>query len=184
MEYIDDCLRQFSGGDLLLIQNEVSNVSYAIQQAKKRDLLVAFNPSPITPEIETYPLEQIDYLLVNEIEGAYLAGKNTNDPEVLLDELAAKFPTTTLVLTLGDAGVAVHANGHRYYRKAYTVPVVDTTAAGDTFSGYFLAGIAQNLPMEKNLERAVIASAIAVSRKGASTSIPTLSEVERLEKHN
>ena len=60
----------------------------------------------------------------------------------------------------------------------YDVPVVDTTAAGDTFTGYFLAGVTDGLPVEQILELASKASSLAVSRKGASDSIPARAEVE------
>lgn len=176
--YIDQVLERFEAEDLLLLQNEVSNVDYAIRQAKKQGLRVAFNPSPITPSITTYPLELVDYLIVNEIEGDYLAGQNAEEPERLLDLLAARFPTATLVLTLGGAGAMVRVGAEQYHHGSYKVKVVDTTGAGDTFCGYFLAGVAGGLPTERCLEQANMAAALAVSCKGAANSIPVWRDVE------
>ncbi|CAN4041174.1 Anaerobic benzoate catabolism transcriptional regulator, partial [Dysosmobacter welbionis] len=72
----------------------------------------------------------------NEVEGAFLAG--TEAPEAILDTLAARYPETTVVLTLGEQGAAAARGGWRAWGPARKTAVVDTTAAGDTFTGYFL----------------------------------------------
>jgi ribokinase len=69
-------------------------------------------------------------------------------------------------------------NGKRTYREAFKVKAVDTTAAGDTFTGYFAAGLSAGLPTEEILKRATAASAITVSRMGAAPSVPTKEEVD------
>lgn len=84
-----------------------------------------------------------------------------------------------VVLTLGERGSTVLDCGERYVQSAFRVNAVDTTAAGDTFTGYYLAGLSRGEPMDVILRRAAAASAIAVSRKGASISIPYAQDVEK-----
>ena len=64
-------------------------------------------------------------------------------------------------------------------QPAYKVEAVDTTAAGDTFIGYFISGLVRGLDMEETLKLASRASSITVTRKGSSSSIPTREEVEK-----
>ncbi len=176
-EYIDRVLSGFSRGDLLLIQNEVSHVAYAIEQAKGRGMLVAFNASPIDRALPEYPLEKVDYLLINETEGQMLAGADPCDDLTILRRLGERFPHTAVVLTLGGDGVRYRDGSQTVRLEANRVEVVDTTAAGDTFTGYFLASLAQALPVEEVLRRANAAGALAVGKKGAASSIPKIGEV-------
>lgn len=178
-EYIQQVLSGFTAGDLLLLQNEISNVDYAIREGKKRGLKIALNASPIDEKMMDYPLELVDYFLVNEIEGAYLSGMDdaSNKLEVL-GKLSEKFPDASIVLTVGEDGVLYKSGDEILTHGIYRVKAVDTTAAGDTFCGFFLAGISRGEKPEVCLEQASMASAIAVSRMGASASIPTRAEVD------
>ncbi len=85
------------------------------------------------------------------------------------------------MLTLGVNGAWAMDRGQRFFQPAFEVQAVDTTAAGDTFTGFFLAGIGGGMPIPDALRRAAFASSIAVSRKGAADSIPTAEEVSRAE---
>ena len=94
-----------------------------------------------------------------------------------------KYPKSHIVLTLGKRGVLYKDANQSASHGIFDVPVVDTTAAGDTFTGYYIAGLLEGLPVEKTLRLASMASSIAVSREGAAPSIPTRDEVEEaLEK--
>lgn len=177
-DYICQVLSRFEEGDVLLMQNETSNVPFAMKEAKARGLKVAFNASPITPELLEYPLDLVDYFIINEVEGKALCGVESDEFEQILAGLVKRFPNAALVLTLGEQGVLYQDKDQRASHGIYKVKAVDTTAAGDTFCGYFLAGLCKGLPMEEILRTASMASAIAVSRHGASTSIPTWDEVQ------
>lgn len=142
---------------------------------------IAFNASPITRELIEYPLELVDYFIINEVEGRALAGVASEEYDRILEGLAEQFPNAAIVLTVGEKGVLYYNHGKRLSHGIYAVKAVDTTAAGDTFCGYFLAGLTKGLPMEDILKYASMASAIAVSRQGASTSIPTWEEVIHFE---
>lgn len=177
--YIDEVLSHFSAGDVLLVQNETNNVPYAIREAKARGMKVAFNASPISEELLHYPLELVDYYLINEVEGKALAGEEAKGNEEILAALKKRFPNAAIVLTVGKDGVLYQYGDERASHGIYDVPVADTTAAGDTFCGFFLASTAKGLTAAEALRMASLASSLAVSKKGAANSIPTWSEVER-----
>ncbi len=173
---IDCALESFGSGDLLLLQNETSNTAYAMQAAKKKGMLVAFNASPVTPEMMDYPLSLVDYFLINETEGQVLSGTQSTADEDILDAMARRYDAA-IVFTVGSRGAYYQKGNDRFYCRACEVPVVDTTAAGDTFCGYFLAGIAQGISAQQALSCAGAAGGLAVSKKGASDSIPEKGEV-------
>ena len=175
--YIDGVLEHFAPGDLLLVQNETNNVAYAMRQAKQRGMKIAFNASPISEALLGYPLELVDYYLINEVEGKALAGGEESGNEEILAGLKARFPEAAIVLTVGKDGVLYQYKDERAGHGIYDVPVADTTAAGDTFCGYFLACVAKGLPAAEGLRMASLASSRAVSQKGAANSIPTWDEV-------
>ena len=176
--YIDGVLEHFGAGDFLILQNEINEVPYIMEQAHGRGMTVVFNPSPITSTLcQEYPLEFVDYFILNEIEGAALSGGGASNQEIL-EGLHQRFPHAAIVLTVGEQGVLYAHGKQRLSRGIYSVPVVDTTAAGDTFCGYFVASMAQGLSVEEGLRRASAASAMAVSVMGAAPSIPTQSQVQ------
>lgn len=172
---IDRVISRFETGDCLLLQNEISGTAELIVRAKARGMQVALNPSPITPALLGYPLDKVDWLILNEIEGGELTGER--DPGRMLDALIARFPRCRVVLTLGEQG-AVYADAQRRVSQAAVrTQAVDTTAAGDTFTGYFLSGALGGQEISRALYQAAVAAAIAVSRPGAGRSIPCREEV-------
>lgn len=178
-DYIDTMLSMGHENDIILLQNETNAVDTIIKKSSNMGYQVAFNPSPVPKQIDRLPLDSVRYLILNELEGAILAGlpDHFTDGEGILDALNLRFPGAVIVLTLGTDGVLCHMDGQRYRHECYQVDAIDTTAAGDTFCGYFLSGIGNGLPVLECLKRASAASAIAVSRKGAAPSIPTNEEV-------
>lgn len=173
---VDTVLADFGAGDLIVLQNEITNVAYILRQASEKGMIVALNPSPCDEKIGTYDMSYVNYLLVNEVEGSLIAG--CEDPGTILDKLHGDYPHMNVVLTLGSRGaVYCGADGVRHSCGIYRTGAVDTTAAGDTFTGYFLAEITGSGNAEAALQQASIASGISVSRKGASPSIPSCQEV-------
>ena len=136
---------------------------------------MAFNPSPITPELLDYPLDCVDILILNEIEGAALSGEN--DPARIPAAMRARYPRARVMLTLGGDGCVYEDDTQTVRQGIFPVTAVDTTAAGDTFCGYFLAWLAQGEPVAQALRAASAAAALAVSRPGAAPSIPQREEV-------
>lgn len=177
IDSINYVLSHFEKGDFLVLQYEINNIDYIISEALKKEMVIFFNPSPYKTSIQLLPLEKIDYILVNEIEASEITSYTGTAVNELIVALKKQFSTTKLVLTLGQDGV-VFIDGHTTVAHGiYEVPVVDTTAAGDTFTGYFIAGIALGYSIEETLRVSSIASALTVSREGASPAIPYMDEV-------
>ena len=176
--YVDTVLRSFGAGDLLLLQNEVNLVDRIIDAAYARGMRVILNPSPFNEAIGHCNLNHVSLFLVNEVEGAQISGIPASQPELILDWFAQHHPQAEVVLTLGAEGAWYAGRGERHFCPARKVKAVDTTAAGDTFTGFFLEGWMNGRPIEECMARATKAAAIAVSRKGAAPSIPLASELE------
>ena len=141
--------------------------------------LQSLNPSPLTDELLNGPLDKVTYFILNEVEGEDMTGES--DPDKICDALMSKYPGCKVVLTLGKRGVVYNDGTTKEFHGTFKVDAVDTTAAGDTFTGYFLACILEGLRVDVALQKASKASAIAVTRKGASPSIPTREEVDSTE---
>jgi len=162
--------------DTILTQNETSGVPFLLTEARRRGIPVAFNPAPMGPEVRGYPLEAVGLLAVNQTEAEALVGQPGTAAE-LLEALASRYPSAAVVLTLGGDGVIYQSAEGRVQVAGRRVKVVDTTAAGDTFLGYFLAARQRGWGVRRALETANQAAAITVTRPGAASSIPLWNEV-------
>ena len=178
-EDIDRVLEGFGPGDAVIMQNELYNSPLMMRKAAARGLCVIFNPSRVNDALADYPLESVSWFLLNEIEGEALTGES--EPQAILARMKEKYPSASVVLTLGAEGAYCMHEGQTLYQPAFRVKAVDTTAAGDTFTGYFVSGLAQGMPMERIMKRAARASSIAVGRMGAADSIPLAAEVDAAE---
>lgn len=174
--FVDRVLEHFSPGDVVLLQNETSCVGYIMDRAAALGMRIALNAAPANEKLNGLPLEKLSWLLVNEVEGAFLAG--TEDPEEIARVLTARYPHTMVVLTLGVQGSLAALGEERVRMPARTVKAVDTTAAGDTFTGYFLRGVLDGRSLEESLGLAAAASALAVTRVGAADAVPAYDEAE------
>ena len=177
-EQVDETLAFFEAGDYIILQNEINELKYIIEQAHSKGMKIVLNPSPMNEIINQLPLDFVDYFLLNEIEAGQVLGKTIENPDEIIAELAATFPNAKVVLTLGSDGSVFYDGTQTIRQGIYKVKAVDTTAAGDTFTGFFIAGVASGREVKESMDMAARASAIAVSRPGAGVSIPTLNEVE------
>lgn len=174
-EFVDDVLSHFEKGDILLLQNEVNMLPYIIDKAYEKGMKIALNPSPYDEKLSACDLKKISVFLLNEIEGGQVTG--LSDPEEILDKLLELYPDAQIVLTLGKDGAVYADKNNRYSQPIFKVKAVDTTAAGDTFTGYFLAGLMSGMEIPDILKMSAKASSIAVTRPGAVGSIPYRDEV-------
>ncbi|KAJ3020585.1 UNVERIFIED_CONTAM: hypothetical protein HDU68_010109 [Siphonaria sp. JEL0065] len=203
--HIDNALSKFKQGDHLLIQNEINNVPDIITAAKDRGLKVVFNPAPCPANIAAYPLDCVDILILNKGEAEALFAALSNDPshsvETILSILMKVFTSLeAVIITLGENGASAiyrdmnvdeKSNGSELdvqFAQVFALrdcQVVDTTGAGDTFVGYFLASfvsLKEKLApdaFKKALEIAAVASGIACETNGAIPSIPQLDNVKK-----
>ncbi len=174
-EYIDDFLFDAEQGDILLLQNEINALDLIFEVAVEKGMQIAFNPSPINDNIKKLPLSQVDWWFCNEIEAEMLFG--SGDADEIKANFLNKYPNSNLILTLGKNGARFINNEMDIYQPIYEAQVVDTTAAGDTFTGYFLSSVIKDGDIKSALELASKASSITVSRMGASKSIPFIEEI-------
>ncbi len=179
--FINEVLSHFGAGDLLMLQNEINDPTAVARGAKARGLLIALNPSPFNDAVTEELLSYVDFLILNETEGTQITGKN--EEEEILTELRRWFPHMKIILTLGSRGSLYEDAEGRYTQSIFKVKAQDTTAAGDTFTGFFFSSLLGGKSPAEALRIASAASAIAVSRMGAAPSIPTVDEVENFLNH-
>lgn len=174
-EFVDEVLSAFDKGDIILLQNEINELDYIIDRAYEKGMMIILNPSPYDDKLKNCDMSKVSLFLVNEIEGYQITGER--EPERILAAVKEKYPSAKIVLTLGGDGSVYQDETGIYHQGIFKVKAVDTTAAGDTFTGYFISSIIDGMPVKEGLEMAAKASAIAVSRSGATASIPMKREV-------
>lgn len=180
-EQVDEVFKDFTNEDYLLIQNEINELSYIVEKAKEEGMKIILNPSPMNEKIMELPLDQIDYFILNEIEAMQILEMDKPeeiDGKYIASLLHERFKDATIVLTLGSEGSVCISDDEYVEQSIYKVKAIDTTAAGDTYTGYFIAGILNGKTIKESMDIASKASAIAVTRQGAAPSIPVLEEVE------
>ena len=174
-DFVDTVLDNFNTGDIILLQNEINNLDYIVKKAYQKGMCIILNPSPFNERISKINFSMLSYIVLNEVELSGISGCAKLEEGLLY--LKSKYPWLKVILTLGENG-SVFVNGNQEFRQAaFKVDVVDTTAAGDTFMGYFVAELSMGTEYSRILKIASAASAVTVSRKGAAPSIPNRSEV-------
>lgn len=173
--YVDEVLAAFGADDVLLLQNEVNQLPYIVDKAYEKGMQIALNPSPFNKKLDAVDMGKISIFLLNEVEGGQITG--LTDPDAIIGKLLELYPHAKIVLTLGKDGAVYADQNQKHFQPIFPVKAVDTTAAGDTFTGYFLAGLCEGMPIPEVLKMSTKASSIAVSREGAVPSIPLRAEV-------
>jgi ribokinase len=178
-EDITKALADASSKDWVLLQNETSGTAEVLAQAKAKGLKVAFNPAPMTQDIKSLNFAHIDLLIVNEVEAAELSEcAEMVDIEAFFH---THFAHAEVIITQGQQGAKLICkqadNTPDINVSAFVVDAVDTTAAGDTFIGYFIAHYQQHQQANAALRFACAASALAVTKAGAAQSIPQYADV-------
>lgn len=181
-EQVDEVLSHFQAGDFLVLQNEINELEYIVRKAHEKKMKIVLNPSPMNEKVTALPLDFVDYFMLNEVEAGQILGRAVQDGydgEALASALLARFPDAAVVLTLGGDGSVYMDRKKTIRQPVYKVKAVDTTAAGDTFTGFFIGGIMNGLTVNEAMDQASRAAAIAVTRQGAAPSIPLLEEVKQ-----
>lgn len=179
IEEIDATLAHFSPGDWIILQNEIVQLPYLINKAAEQGMHICLNPSPFSEELITLPYQAITLLVVNEVEASQLTGLSDDTPYAdMLEALIRKFPETQIVLTAGKDGAYYGYKAQREKGETISVPVVETTGAGDTFLGFFVASLMNGEDAASALRIACAAGSLAVSKRGATASIPSYTEVQ------
>lgn len=176
-DYCEAVLSELAPGDLVLMQYETSQVETMAKAAHEKGVKTAFNPSPFVKELKDFDYGLIDYLVLNEFEGQSITGLAS--AEDAAEELAGRVAEGgAVILTLGADG-AIFADKKSFEKiPAFKVEAVDTTGAGDTFTGYSLVALMHGTDPKAALKKAAAASALAVTKTGAAETIPENSAVE------
>ena len=177
--FIEQVISSFESGDMIILQNEINLLNVIIDKASAKEMQIVLNPSPYNDALDECDLAKVAYFILNEIEGNQMTGEK--EPDKILKAIHQKYPKAKIVLTLGSEGSMYFAEGKTYRQGIYKVKPVDTTAAGDTFTGFFISSIIKGFSPSESLAIAAKASAIAVTRHGALDSIPLLDEVKSTE---
>lgn len=173
----DAALARLEPGDWLMLQNEINDIALVLDAAAARNANVAFNVAPVDGSERTYDYGAVSLLIVNEVEAAALAG--VTEPAAAFDALKRKYPNMVIVLTLGkDGGICGGGQHEKTVYEAHRVDAVDETAAGDAFIGYFMAEWVRSQDLAAALADGSAAGALAVTKAGAATSIPSPAEVQ------
>lgn len=157
-------------GDWLVIQNETNLQRTAAQMGKKLGLQIAYAAAPFDADRVKAVLPSLDFLILNAVEAAQLEEATGNAP--------ADLPVRDVIVTRGADGADWYSAAGKQHFPAIKVDPVDTTGAGDTFTGYVLAGLDRGLPMAQAIGQATKAGALMVMRHGTADVIPDLSEVQ------
>ena len=177
-DYVDRVLSGFKEGDYIVLQNEISELPYIVENAHKIGMKIVLNPSPMDEKIRELNLDYVDYFLLNETEALKLSEIEEFDSKKCMKKLISIFENAGILITLGDKG-SIYSDGKiNVEQSVVKTEVVDTTAAGDTFTGYFVSGILAGKEMKTVIKEATVASSITVSRIGAAPSIPDMKEVK------
>lgn len=180
-DQVDTVFTHFESGDFLVLQNEINELSYIMEQAHRKGMKIVLNPSPMNEKIRCLPLKHVDYFLLNEVEAGQILEEDVTkgfDGETLAKKILQRFPGSAVVLTMGGDGSVYMDERETVVQPVCKVQAVDTTAAGDTFTGYFIGGVLRGGSVREAMNMASRAAAIAVTRRGAAPSIPFFDEVE------
>lgn len=180
--FIDKVLDNFDKDDILVLQNEISSMKYLIDKAYEKGMKIVLNPSPITDVVKEFDFNKIDLLLVNEIEAKNISNKNSIDESI--DYFISTYKNINLIVTVGSKGSIFVNKNERIKQEGIKVESVDSTGAGDTFTGFFVSYFYQGNSVRDSLKFASLASAISVTKSGASISIPSLCDVKEFERKN
>ncbi|MEL6570509.1 MAG: ribokinase [Pseudomonadota bacterium] len=170
---LQNALSEAQTGDWFVTQNETNLQRTGTGLAKKMGLKVAYAAAPFDAERVQAVLPHLDFLILNEVEAEQLRSAVGQGPETL--------GVKDVIVTLGADGADWYAGGTTTHVPAIAVDPVDTTGAGDTFTGYVLAGLDRGMPMEQALKMAGKAAALMVTRHGTADVIPDLLEVQQFQ---
>ena len=174
-DQISSALTGVSADDILVFQNETNQQAEAAKQAKDLGLRVAYAAAPFEAEAVQAVLPYLDILFLNEVEAEQLRQATGKAPQDL--------GVADVIVTLGAKG-ARHFDGRTgevLEVPALPVTPVDTTGAGDTFTGYVLSGLDLGLPMPQAMAQAARAGALMVMRHGTADVIPDQKEVQEAQ---
>jgi len=185
--YIDSHWDEIGLSSLILLQHEIplETCHYIIEKAHACSIPVLLNPAPFH-KIPTDILKKVDYLVLNEVElqGIVPAQVSSIEDVIRAGKAINQMGVEHVLITLGGDGAVLVTNEEVIHQPAFTVDAVDTTAAGDTFVGYFASAIINGCGLKQALVNSCGAAALAVTKVGAQSSIPCNEDTQRFVQKN
>lgn len=156
--------------DFCLLQNETSQVPYTAEHAKEKGLRVVYSAAPFDSDAAQEVLPFVDLLVVNEVEAEQLSAA--------IGVSASELPVSEILITRGSKGATYRAGDTKVEVPAFEVDPVDTTGAGDTYLGFFIAGLDAGMETKGAMTFAAAGAAVQVTQPGTADAIPNLAEVK------
>lgn len=179
-DYIDRNIQAINESDIVVLQLEtpIETIKYALKKAKELEKYTILNPAPAV-KLEDTIIANVDLLTPNETELEILSGieiKNEDDIKKAAKAMINK-GVKELIVTLGSKGSLYINKEDMIFKKSYKVEAIDTTAAGDSYTGALAVAFASNKSVEDAMDFASKVGALTVTKEGAQSSLPTLEDV-------
>ena len=177
---IDKCIEAIDESDIVVLQLEtpINTIKYALQKSKELGKYTILNPAPAV-KLEDSIIENVDLLTPNETELEILSGvkiESEDDIKKAANVLIEK-GVKELIVTLGSKGSLYINKDNTKLKKSYKVEAIDTTAAGDSYTGALAVAFAQDKDIDEAMDFASKVGALAVTKEGAQSSLPTMEDV-------
>ena len=180
-EDIDNNIEAIENSDIVVLQLEtpLNTIKYALNKAKELNKYTILNPAPAV-KLDDEIIKNVDLLTPNETELEIISGVSIETEEDIQKaaQIMIEKGVKELIVTLGSKGSLYINKEKSMFKKAYKVEAVDTTAAGDSYTGALAVALSQDNGIEDSMDFASKVGALSVLKEGAQSSLPTLEDVK------
>ena len=178
---IDNNIEAIKNSDIVVLQLEtpLNTIKYALNKAKELNKYTILNPAPAV-KLDDEIIKNVDLLTPNETELEIISGVSIETEEDIQKaaQIMIEKGVKELIVTLGSKGSLYINKEKSMFKKAYKVEAVDTTAAGDSYTGALAVALSQDKGIEDAMDFASKVGALSVLKEGAQSSLPTLEDVK------
>ena len=178
---IDNNIEAIKNSDIVVLQLEtpLNTIKYALNKAKELNKYTILNPAPAV-KLDDEIIKNVDLLTPNETELEIISGVSIETEEDIQKaaQIMIEKGVKELIVTLGSKGSLYINKEKSMFKKAYKDEAVDTTAAGDSYTGALAVALSQDKNIEDAMDFASKVGALSVLKEGAQSSLPTLEDVK------
>ena len=178
---IDNNIEAIKNSDIVVLQLEtpLNTIKYALNKAKELNKYTILNPAPAV-KLDDEIIKNVDLLTPNETELEIISGVSIETEEDIQKaaQIMIEKGVKELIVTLGSKGSLYINKEKSMFKKAYKVEAVDTTAAGDSYTGALAVALSQDKNIDDAMDFASKVGALSVLKEGAQSSLPTLEDVK------